>query len=301
MRVLGAVGAVTLAAAGFGVAGTFTVTLGAGGPQPGTLSVNWGDTVVFANGDSQPHALVSDRAGFTVPSLAPSATYPHTFTDDPGTYVYVERGADQDRVGQVVVDLRGEVRLTSTAPETLGYGSTLPIRGRSTFGGYPAQISFRAAGATSTWRDVLAANVGAAGAFSARVKPDRGGCYRASAAGGRVSSNEVCFELRPRLRILVPVRRMAAGRTLTVAARVQPAGAAARMKLERYDFDRRGWNTVLVRSVPSSGSVIFRWKTASGKALLRTSIGAGDVPAGFDPAVSPWVRITVAPAGRGSG
>jgi hypothetical protein len=263
------------------------------------VSVNWGDTVVFSNGDSQPHVVASDRGAFTSPSIPPSGTYAHSYQGDPGTYNYLQQGGAQDHVGQVVVDLRGDVKLSTSSRDTLSYRALLRLTGRSSFVGYPVKLSFRAAGRNSAWRDVQTVQVDSAGAFSARIKPPGGGCYRAAAADGRVTSAEICLKVRPRVRMAVPARKTRAGRTLVVIARIEPANAAAQAELERFDFGRKEWTTVLSRPV-SHGKAIFRWKAIPGAALLRVEASAGDIREGFDAAMSPFVRITVVPA-RSSG
>ncbi len=56
-----AAASIALGAAGFALAGGVAVTLGPSGPQPKVVTVSWGDTLSFANGDSVTHAITSPR------------------------------------------------------------------------------------------------------------------------------------------------------------------------------------------------------------------------------------------------
>ena len=51
------------------------------------MSVAAGTTVTWKNADAEPHTVTADDGSYDSGSLAPGATYTHTFTR-PGTYTY---------------------------------------------------------------------------------------------------------------------------------------------------------------------------------------------------------------------
>ena len=63
LRVPAAVlGLVALGTAGYALGAGASISLTADGPQPETVTVNWGDTVVYSNADSVEHAIRIPRA-----------------------------------------------------------------------------------------------------------------------------------------------------------------------------------------------------------------------------------------------
>src|SRR4051795_7619538 len=87
----------SLAFAGFALATTLagtSVTLGAAGPTPLTVTANWGDTITFVNGDTVAHSLTSARPELSASGIAPGATYTTVLTARTRTYRYSDFKSD---------------------------------------------------------------------------------------------------------------------------------------------------------------------------------------------------------------
>ena len=55
--------------------------------EPGSISVAVGSTVTWTNNDTTSHTVTADDGSFDAGTLAPGATFSHTF-DTPGTFSY---------------------------------------------------------------------------------------------------------------------------------------------------------------------------------------------------------------------
>ena len=66
------------------MAGQVPVQLGADGPQPETVTVNWSDTVAFTNADTEAHAILFPSLTVTSPDIPPGGTFVHVFDQKKG-------------------------------------------------------------------------------------------------------------------------------------------------------------------------------------------------------------------------
>jgi plastocyanin len=280
--------ACALALGGFALASEVTVQLHAEGPQPETVTVNWSDSVSFTNADSEAHTLVIPGLTVTSPAIPPGGTFTQVFDRKKGTFIYTQTGT-KPRNGRVVVKLQGEVTLTA-APNMLKFGESTALTGKSPYPSSPVVISQRPIGSTA---ETVVATLTAAedGSFSSSFSPQSGSRLRAAVAAGQLRSAFVTVKVIPRLTITANPRTRRAGRIVTVTGRVGPANAAQRVSLDRYSEQRKAWNSLSTKPVPSSGTVAFRWNVAEGKSLLRLRIARADVETGFQPTVSGSVAV----------
>ena len=79
-RLCSALPALALGAGGFALAGTTTLSLTYAGPQPGTLTVPWGDTLEITNDDSVSHSLDLVAPGAAVRPDRAGQTFTATIT-----------------------------------------------------------------------------------------------------------------------------------------------------------------------------------------------------------------------------
>jgi plastocyanin len=70
--------------------------------DPGTLTIEVGDTVTWTNNDSAPHTATADDDTFDSGSLAQGDTFSHTF-EEAGTFPYVCT-FHPNMVGEIVVE-----------------------------------------------------------------------------------------------------------------------------------------------------------------------------------------------------
>src|SRR5437899_10218369 len=109
-------------AAGFAFAGSSVVTLTATGPQPSVVTVAWGDTVSFVNGDSVTHGVSSPDPDITATTLTPGQTYSVVFKGRTGKKPYVEVSRPTSFYGPaVVVTLNGSLTLGKSS-QLVEYG-----------------------------------------------------------------------------------------------------------------------------------------------------------------------------------
>jgi plastocyanin len=286
--IVAVVALVALGATGYAIAAGASVTLSASGPQPDVVTVNWGDTVTYANGDSVEHAVSIPRVDVTSPAIPPGGTFEHVFDGRGGRYNFIQAGK-RNFSGQVVVEVEGEVTLTG--PTVVPFGKTATLSGRSAYPGKPVAIRVRNAGAGSDWAPAAELNAGADGSYSTRIRPRIGGRYQARIAADQISSKQIEIAVRPRITIAVPRRTGVAGTRIAATGRIAPAGAADRADLAAYDTRARRWATVMTRPVAASGKVAFRVELEEGRTRLRISVRRAAVEAGFTTAESRFVRV----------
>jgi plastocyanin len=274
--------------AGLALAGTASVTLGPAGPQPATVTVQWGDTVVFSNGDGEAHGVTIPRITVESPSLAPGASWAQVFDGRTGNYIFRQTGT-RSFGGTVVVQLTGGVTMTAT-PAVLTYGKRVTFRGTA-LAGFPVKLEHLPAGTSGAWIERSTVQAGSDGSWSTSLVPETGGRYRASAAADQLRSPVVSVGLRPRISVTAP-KRAPAGRVVTVRARIAPAGAAVTADLERYDTARRRWTRVDRRRVDRAGSVSFRWRVVAGRSRLRVQLTRSALRSGFEPTTGAAVSVS---------
>jgi len=270
---------------GYALAATASVSLTAKGPEPATVSIDWGDTVVFSNGDTVDHGVTSQRAGMTSPTIPPGGTFEHRFDGRAGPNTFVQTGTRPTFSGVVVLTVSGEVTL-KTSTKRGAYGSNVTLSGRSTYAGTPVVIQIRYAGATGDWATLMTLPTGVDGSYSGRFRLTAGGRLRARTAADQLSSDLQDVAVLPRIRARVARSRVPKGARVVITVQIVPAAAADSVDLEERVEGRRGWLRKSTKAVPESGKVKFVFKAARGRTQLRLSLKRGALEPGFEPIVS---------------
>ena len=226
-----------LALGGFALAASSTITLGATGPTPSSLTIGWGDTVSFVNGDTEAHVVTISRAEVTSPSIPPGGSFAQVFDGRGGNYFFRQLGT-RNFNGNIALEVKGQVTIRASAT-SIPFGRSVILRGTSPFPGSPVVIEQRQPGGSSEWADLTTLTAGADGAWSTTVRPATGVQYRANVAAKQLRSPSVAISLQPVIRITRYPRRVKAGRPATITARISPAAAATGAELERYDTRRK--------------------------------------------------------------
>jgi plastocyanin len=291
-RVLVLVAGVAVLAGGGVALAAVGVDLTSTGPQPATVTVNWGETVVFSNRDSQSHVLEIPRETYTSEAIPPGGTLSYVFDGQAGVYIVRQLGTRVHQ-GRVVVELDGTV--TATAPETILYGKRLVVLGTSTVAGSAVSLVRAVQDDPGTWEELATAEVAEDGTFDIRVELEVGGRFRVEAAAGQVRSTPLRVDVRPKITFAVPDRSVAVGRRVEIAASVAPQGSAKRALLEVYDPDRKRWQRERSARIDPSGTVTFRHRFEErGRTLVRISLQRSELAPGFAPTTSRWVAFRVA-------
>jgi hypothetical protein len=290
LRVPAAVlGLVALGTAGYALGAGASISLTADGPQPVTVTVNWGDTVVYSNSDSVEHAVRIPRLEVTTPSIPPGGTFEQKYEGRGGNYNFVQVGR-RNHAGQVVVKVEGDVTLKASVG-TVPYGKSVTLSGTSPYPGHPVIVRGRDAGAGGDWKNVLELVASEDGSYAGRLRPKVGARYQARAAADQIVSKMVDVAVKPKVTIAVSRRVAPAGAMLTVTGRILPGGAVDRADLVGYDQRRKRWVTLTTRDVAKSGKVVFRVQVEEGANRLKISFRRGSTSAGYTPAESRFVRV----------
>jgi plastocyanin len=287
--VAAALGLLVLGAAGYAVGAGVGVTLTASGPQPETVTINWGDTVTYSNGDSVAHGITIPRAEVASPSIPPGGIFEHVFDARGGNYNFVQQGT-RNHAGRVVVRVDGTASLRGT-PTVVPFGKALTLSGQSSFPGKPVVIRGREAGAGGEWKNVFTLTAGPDGAFSVRTRPQIGSRYQARVAADQISSRTIDVAVRPAIGIALSRRAAPAGTTITVTGKIRPASAVDRADLSGYDTRQKRWVILASQPVTKTGKVAFRLKVEEGSTRLRISARRASTSAGYTPAESRFVRL----------
>jgi hypothetical protein len=286
-----AIGSAALAAAGAALA-TVGVSLTGSGPQPATVTIPWGETVVFGNDSGLPQVIEIPRETYTSETIPPGGALSYVFDGRAGPYVVRQVGTQQVHQGRVVVELDGA--LTFSGPDTVTYGRRAVVRGTSTVTGSPPVSIMRSRpDDPAVWDEVTTAEVAEDGSFVARLELETGGRFRAEAAAGQVRSTAVRISVRPTIAISVADRTVAVGRVVRVSGRLAPAGAASRAQLEIYNAERKRWVRVDSARVSASGTVALSFRLEQrGKTRVRVALQRTAVTEGFTASSSRWVVVT---------
>jgi hypothetical protein len=286
-----AVSLLALGGGGYALAAGTTVTLTGGGPRPEVVTVNWGDTVTFANSDNKVHGVTIPRIRVESPAIAAGAAYEHVFDGRSGNYLFRQTGGGPSFNGTVLVDLNGTVSLAASAT-LIDYGRSLQLSGTSPYPGTPVKVAQRPPGSGGTWVAVSTTTAAADGSFSVTVEPKMGARYRAQVAADQLSSEPVLIAVRPLLRITTTARRTKTGRRITIIGRVTPARAATSIDLEIHDARRRRWFPQARARVGANGRVTFKWAARKGTSRLRIAAKPVGLEGGWSPAASSFVTVT---------
>jgi plastocyanin len=287
--VAGIVGGALLFASGIGVAAVTTVTLADSGPTAATVTVKWGDTVVFSNAGPKPHAVTIPRIGAQSPLLDPGQSWSRVFDGRAGRYPFRQiqgRGFP----GLVLVELAGKVTMKAS-PAVVTFGKRVSFTGTA-LPGYPVRLEQLLAPQSGQWTELASVVAAADGSWSTSLVPKEGGRFRASAAAGQLKSETFSLSVQPAVSVTAP-RGAKAKQTVSVPARIVPPGSATMADLERYDGVRRRWVREDRRRVPASGRVAFRWVAVKGRSQLRVAIHRFGLKQGFDAVTSKPVRVSV--------
>ena len=274
-----------LFACGYALAAGTSVSLTAQGPQPATVTVDWGDTVTFSNADTVDHGVNSTRAGISNVTIPPGGTFEHRFAGRAGRYNYTQTGSRPNFSG--VVELTAAGKVTLRLSKDIGvYGSIVTLSGRSSYGGTPVLLEVRLAGASGDWTPLASPTATADGTYSAQIRLTAGGRVRARVAEGQVSSTIEDLAVQPRLAANVRPRRAAKGARVMVTGRIVPASAASSADLEEFDAERKTWTRKASKAVSKSGTVTFTLKAEAGRTRLRISLKRAGLEPGFIPVTS---------------
>ena len=274
-----------LFAGGYALAAGAPVSLTAQGPQPATVTVDWGDTVTFSNQDSVERGVNSARAEITDVKIPPGASYEHRFDGRAGRYGYTQTGSRPTFSGVVMLTAAGKVTLKASKA-LVPYGSSITLSGRSAYPGTPVAVQFRPGGSSVDWVTLFSPDAGADGSFAEATKLNAGGRLRALVAAGQVSSEFVNVAVVPGVKSGLSRSRVPKGTKIVVTARIVPATAVSSVDLEeRRGGDRRGWTRKATKRVSKNGTVRFVVAAAEGRSFLRLSLKRGALDPGFAPTV----------------
>ena len=283
------VAALVVATAGFALAGGVTVTLGPKGPQPGAVTVEWGDTLGFVNGDSVTHGITSAHNDVGPATLAPGATVGGTVTARAGSYQYRQTGG-KNYPGTVVVTATGTVTLKASKA-TVVYGGAVLLSGVASKPDSAVLLEQRLSG-TTTWHELATVTSASDGTFGDSVRLEQSAKLRASIAGGQIRSAPVAVTLVPALTISSQARVTKVGRSIPITVRLVPPKAAKRVSLFECTPYSGGWHSVATRAPGAGGRITFSWTAGYGRTRLRAAIARKDAVAGFATQLSATITVT---------
>lgn len=288
LKLAGALGLGVLFAGGVALAAATTVSIGPTGPQPATVTIQWGDTITFENVDDAARGVTIPRLQLASPAIPPGGSWTRVFDGRSGSYGF-RQTEGRGFQGSILVELKGSVTMKAT-PTTVRYGRRVSFAGKS-LPGHAVKLEQLVAPQAGQWIEVATVRAGPDGAWSTSLLPKLGARFRATAAAGQLRSPAVSVGVQPTVSLVRP-RGVKAGKTSTVRGRLAPPGAATTADLERYDSERRRWVRQDRRTVPRSGVVAFRWQAVKGRSRLRVQIHRYGVKRGFEPVTSKPIVVT---------
>jgi len=288
VRAAAAVGAVAFAggalAAGRAVT---TIRLTSSGPDPATVTVAVGDTLSFANADTDNHSVLSSGAGIVSPVIRPGETWTRTM-GAPGKFPFVQTGFGKSYHGTIVVAVKGDLTIKLSAQQVV-VGGAVRLTGSSPLPDYDVALESRAATARSSssasagggWTPVQTVHAGADGSFSATLRPQVTTRYRAEIVQAKLRSTSFQVSVAP-LVVAKPAHSVVkTGTQALVRARVSPAASAKALELYTFDARRGRWHSVATSAVSAAGTAVLRWKAASGRTMLRVATDRRQLAAGL--------------------
>jgi plastocyanin len=288
-KVAGALALAALFAGGVALAAVTTVSIGPSGPQPATVTIQWGDTVTFKNDDDSPHGLTIPRVAQLSPLIPPGGTWTRVFDGRSGSYGY-RQTEGRSFLGSILVELKGTVTMKAT-PATVPYGKRVTFAGTA-LAGHGVKLEQLVAAESGQWVQVVTVAAGPDGKWSTSLVPKLGARFRATAAAGQLRSQAVSIRVQPTI-VLTRPTGASPGKLVTVRGRISPAGAATTADLERYDAARRRWVRQDRRNVSKAGVVAFRWKAVKGRSQLRVQVQRFALKPGFEPTTSRPISVSV--------
>lgn len=287
---LGAGGLVLAAvfAAGVALAAATTVSIGNNGPQPATVTIQWGDTVTFKNDDDRPHGITIPRDQVASPLIQPGGSWTRVFVDRAGNYGY-RQTEGRAYLGSIMVELKGKVTMKAV-PVTVGYGKRVAFSGEAP-AGHAVKLEQLVSADSGQWVEVVTVTAGADGKWATSLVPKLGARFRVTAAAGQLRAQAISIRVQPTISLTRPAGAKK-GKVVTVRGRILPGGAATAADLERYDPARRRWVREDRRKVLRTGAVSFRWEAVKGRSRLRVQVQRYALKAGFEPVASKPVSVT---------
>jgi plastocyanin len=199
------VGALVLGTTAAGAA-TIDVRITGSGFSPRSLTINFGDSVLWRNADRTTHQIVADNGSFASPILQPGQTYRFTFRTA-GRFPY----HDALKVGnRGVIAVKGpppSLTLGATAPIVV-YGSSVVLGGAVSSHKAGETVNLVAQQYGSAVSGLGTVQTGANGAFSFTVTPAIFTAYQASWSGA--TSAQISVQVKPKLSLLPLGRRFIA-------------------------------------------------------------------------------------------
>lgn len=283
-------GIAALVVGGTSFAATSGVSLTGQGPSPATVTVEWGDTVEFTNGDSVGRGVTIPRVGVTSPTLAPGEKFSYLFDGRSGRYGFQQTGAPPPatRSGAVVVNVTGKLSLVASS-SVAAYGTQVTLSGKSSYPGTPVVLQTRPAGASGDWATFLTATPSDTGAYSVKFRLTTGLRLRARTAADQVTSATISIGAKPLLRIKAAPRRAVEGTRIVVSGVVVPGPAARTANLEER-LPGRTWSRKATKRV-SAGKVSFTVRAVVGRSRYRLVLNRTGLQAGFEPTTSPSALV----------
>jgi hypothetical protein len=291
-RIPGVLALASLTVTGYALAAGSTVTLTGEGPKPEATTINWGDTVTFANGDNKAHGVTIPAVTVASPTLQPGENWTYAFAGRARSYNFRQTESGRSFFGSIVVALSGKVTLSAT-PALVDYGRTVTLGGVSPYPGTPVNVLQRTAG--TDWSSVGSVTAGEDGAFSYPFKPAIGATYHVRVAADQLSSVPVKVRVKPVLTLKTTARRTKEGHEITLSARIVPATSATALDLERLAQPGR-WQSEVRKRVGASGRVTFKWKARAGITRLRVAVRPATLRVGWTPSASASLTVTGAKA-----
>jgi plastocyanin len=280
-----------LAAMPSGGAQTVTVTLTATGPQPQVVTVQWGDTVNFVNGDTVAHDIQSSDPLIGNKTLNPGDIYPVLFNGTIGHKSYIEVAKPRSFYGPgIVVALDGAKLSLATKQPAVVYGTSAVLSGvvspasaQVTIQSQPLNIYGNALG---DWKDAGPPITPAAdGSYQFHAKVTAGTAFRASAAAGQLTSQMLKVFVLPVLTLQAPAKARAGDQgKLTIV--LSPANASSTVDLQAFSTKFGQWQAVAHLTVPRSGRIRTSWTVVPGRTKLRAAIPSQAIAAGLTPVTS---------------
>jgi hypothetical protein len=274
-----------------GGAQTVTVTLTSTGPQPPTVTVQWGDTVNFVNGDTVAHDINSSDPLIGNKTLNPGDSYPVLFNGSLGHKAYIETAKPRSFYGpSIVVALDNASLKLAAKPTAVVYGTSTVVSGTVAPAGTDVTIQSQPlniyGNALGQWKDVgPAITSGTDGSFTYRTKVTAGTAFRASAAAGQLTSQMVKVFVLPVLTLKAPAR-VRAGDQGKVTITLSPANASSTVDLEAFSTKFGRWQPISHLSVPRSGRIVTSWTVVPGRTKLRAEIPSQAIAAGLSAVAS---------------
>jgi plastocyanin len=285
----GVVAAAGLAYAGFAAGDTAYVSLTSTGPSPSQVTVNWGDTVNFANHDGATHTVASASQTFNPGALSPGATYSYAFTGRKGNYSYTDHTSKHVFRGSIIVQLNGAITIGGSR-SSIPYGHSVVLSGHTNILIAPATISTHVKGQKGWVEAYTVTPDGTTGAYSVTAKPRQSAEYYANTADNQVKSNPITVDVRPVLKVTALTHSAPTGHLVKLRIKVTPSESVTAINIER--FSGGVWVSAGVAKASPSGVTIAAFRAVRGPTLYRVHLKAPGLLVQWGSTTSRAVRIT---------